>query len=149
MSLRVAQRFQRCDRLQEERAALAAEVPLWPPPSRKDRRWPLFHYHIHIPETQRTSAAKAASTCRRLAGRSQESWASGPCLYTPRQIPRRADESAGFRDDVTMAMRDLRKMESAYHPLVCSICASSRALTANPFIAPCRSSLTSSNTLGS
>ncbi len=36
-----------------------------------------------------------------------------------------------------------------YQPRVCSICASSSALTARPFIAPCRSSLTSSNTLGS
>src|SRR5581483_5677555 len=38
---------------------------------------------------------------------------------------------------------------SLYHPLVCSICASSIAETARPFIAPVRSSLTSSNTLGS
>jgi hypothetical protein len=36
-----------------------------------------------------------------------------------------------------------------YHPLVCSIWASSSAATARPFIAPVRSSLTSSNTLGS
>src|SRR5579864_9001315 len=36
-----------------------------------------------------------------------------------------------------------------YQPLVCSMCASSSALTARPFIAACRSSLTSSNTLGS
>jgi hypothetical protein len=40
-------------------------------------------------------------------------------------------------------------MESAHQPRVCSMCASSKALTARPFIAPARSSLTSSNTLGS
>jgi hypothetical protein len=36
-----------------------------------------------------------------------------------------------------------------YHPLVCIMFASSIAATARPFIAPVRSSLTSSNTLGS
>jgi hypothetical protein len=37
----------------------------------------------------------------------------------------------------------------SYQPLVCSICASSNPDTANPFIAPTRSSLTSNNTFGS
>src|SRR4029077_551115 len=38
---------------------------------------------------------------------------------------------------------------SVYHPRVCSMWASSNPATASPFIAPARSSLTSSNTLGS
>ncbi len=36
-----------------------------------------------------------------------------------------------------------------YQPRVCSMCASSNPATAKPFIAPARSSLTSSNTFGS
>ena len=36
-----------------------------------------------------------------------------------------------------------------YQPRVCSMCASSSAAIASPFIAPVRFSLTSSNTLGS
>ena len=39
--------------------------------------------------------------------------------------------------------------QPGYHPLVCSMWASSSALTANPFIAPVRPSLSSSNTSGS
>jgi hypothetical protein len=41
------------------------------------------------------------------------------------------------------------KPEAHHHPPVCGICASSIPATARPFIAPARSALTSSNTLGS
>lgn len=43
---------------------------------------------------------------------------------------------------------DVRE-HALYHPLVCSICASSRPAAASPFIAPTKSSLTSSKTFGS
>src|SRR5712692_6776189 len=71
------------------------------------------------------------------------------CKILPKRFLRDAKPGVQCRFDFSVSQRHRPPGRHRYQPRVCSKCASSSVDTASPFMAPARSSLTSSNTLGS